>query len=122
MADDRTRQDVRDLLSGIDQHRGRLPLRDMVDLADTAEQRVTIDRSEDPPVVFVEPARSARFGTLSARESEVAALIAEGMTNRQIARELFISIATTKDHVHAVLSKTGLPNRAAVASEWHRGR
>ncbi len=113
---------MRNLLSSIDRYGGRLPLGDVVEFAESADERVTVDRSEDPPLVFVEPTRSARFSALSARESEVAALMAEGMTNRQIARELFISIATTKDHVHAVLSKTGLPNRAAVASEWHGGR
>lgn len=113
---------MRDLLSGIDHHGGRLPLRDLVELTDASDQRVTIDRSEDPPVVFVEPARSARFSTLSTRELEVAELMAEGRTNRQIARELFIAEPTAKDHVHAVLSKTGLPNRAAVASAWHGGR
>jgi DNA-binding NarL/FixJ family response regulator len=121
MADDRTRKNVRDLLSGIDRHGGRLPLAEVIDLAETADRRVTIDRSEDPPVVFVGPTRSTRFHGLSNRELEVAALLAEGMTNRQIACELFISIATTKDHVHAVLSKTGFANRAAVVSAWHRG-
>lgn len=121
MADDRTRKNVRNLLSGIDRHGGRLPLRDVVDLAETADRRVTIDRSEDPPVVFVGPTRSARFSALSSRELEVAELMADGLTNRQIARALFISVATTKDHVHAVLSKSGLANRAAVASAWHGG-
>jgi len=122
MADDRTRKNVRNLLSGIDRHGGRLPLRDVVELAEAADRRVTIDRSDDPPVVFVGPTRSARFSTLSSRELEVAELMAEGLTNRQIARSLFISIATTKDHVHAVLSKAGLANRAAVASAWHGGQ
>jgi DNA-binding NarL/FixJ family response regulator len=50
------------------------------------------------------------------REREVAALVAEGLSNKQIAARLFISLATVKDHVHRILKKTGLPNRAAVAA------
>ena len=58
------------------------------------------------------------FASLSERECEVARLISRGRTNRQIADELFVSLATIKDHVHHILSKTGLANRAAVAGRW----
>ncbi len=121
MADDRTRKDVRDLLSGMDRHEGKVPLRELIELADSADQHITVDRTDDPPVVFVRPARSRRFTALSDREREVAELVAVGMTNRQISRKLFISEATVKDHVHAVLAKTKLPNRAAIAAAWHGG-
>ena len=61
--------------------------------------------------------RAARcMARLSKREREVAVLIAGGLTNKQIAKRLFISLATVKDHVHRMLDKTGLPNRAAVAA------
>jgi len=79
-------------------------------------------RGAAPAVVVVLAAeatrRPNRFAALSAREREVAALLSEGRTNREIATELFTSLATVKDHVHHILAKTGLPNRAAVAGRW----
>jgi DNA-binding CsgD family transcriptional regulator len=71
-----------------------------------------------PPLVVIERragASSGPFTTLSERERQVAALIGRGLTNQQIAQELWISVATVKDHVHHILAKTGLANRAAVA-------
>jgi DNA-binding NarL/FixJ family response regulator len=55
---------------------------------------------------------------LSPRERQIAALITEGLSNKQIARRLAIALATVKDHVHRILTKTGLPNRAAVAAAY----
>jgi DNA-binding NarL/FixJ family response regulator len=52
---------------------------------------------------------------LTRREAQVCALIAQGLSNKQIASRLAIKLATVKDHVHRILRKTGLPNRAAVA-------
>ncbi len=54
------------------------------------------------------------LAVLSPRELEVAALLAEGLRNREVATRLGISMATVKDHVHHILDKTGLPGRAAV--------
>ena len=56
--------------------------------------------------------------SLSPREREVASLVAEGCSNKQIARRLAISEPTVKDHVHRILTKTGCPNRAAVAAAY----
>jgi non-specific serine/threonine protein kinase len=55
------------------------------------------------------------LGGLSARESEVAQLIARGRTNRQIAEKLVISERTAARHVENILAKLGLPNRTQVA-------
>jgi DNA-binding NarL/FixJ family response regulator len=52
---------------------------------------------------------------LTAREREVAALIALGMTNRQIAEELVIAEGTAAIHVGNVLGKLGMSSRAQVA-------
>jgi DNA-binding CsgD family transcriptional regulator len=52
---------------------------------------------------------------LTPREVEVAKLIADGLSNKEIAQRLGITLLTAKDHVHRILEKTGLPNRAAVA-------
>ena len=40
------------------------------------------------------------------------------MRNRQIADALSISLATVKDHVHAVLEKTGCSNRTQLVAAW----
>lgn len=61
-------------------------------------------------------ATDPRLATLSRREREVAELIAAGLSNKHIADRLFIAGSTVKDHVHNILQKTGLPNRAAVAA------
>ncbi len=61
------------------------------------------------------------LASLTPRERAVANCLARGLTNCEIAAELFVSIATVKDHVHHILTKTGLPNRAAVAGRWRAG-
>ena len=55
-------------------------------------------------------------GALTARESEVAALIAEGLTNGQLAERLFISPKTASVHVSNILAKLGLSTRAEIAA------
>ena len=52
---------------------------------------------------------------LTARESEVAALIAEGKTNREIASELVISQRTVDGHVERILAKLGVSSRTKLA-------
>jgi DNA-binding CsgD family transcriptional regulator/pimeloyl-ACP methyl ester carboxylesterase len=55
-------------------------------------------------------------GQLSAREIEVLRLLAEGKTNRDIARALVISEHTVTRHVSNIFTKTGAENRAAAAA------
>ena len=55
-------------------------------------------------------------GELTPREREVAALIAEGLTNGQLADRLFISPKTAAVHVSNILMKLGLSGRAEVAA------
>jgi non-specific serine/threonine protein kinase len=59
--------------------------------------------------------------SLTARQAEVAELVAEGLTNRQIGRRLGITEKTVELHVSAVLARLGLPSRAAVAA-WAASR
>jgi DNA-binding NarL/FixJ family response regulator len=56
--------------------------------------------------------------SLSPRERQVAALIARGLTNRQIANELVISERTADGHVAHILNKLALNTRAQVAVGW----
>lgn len=55
-------------------------------------------------------------GELTSREREVAALIAEGLTNGQIAERLFISPKTAAVHVSNILTKLGLSSRVEIAA------
>ena len=61
------------------------------------------------------PPRSP-LSPLSLREAEVAELVGAGMTNREVARRLFLSERTVENHVSSILHRLGLPNRAAVAA------
>jgi predicted ATPase/DNA-binding CsgD family transcriptional regulator len=63
-------------------------------------------------------------GGLTRRQREVAVLLAEGLSNREIAERLVISLRTAETHVDHILGKLGLTSRAGVAS-WvaeHLGR
>ncbi|GAA3174013.1 response regulator transcription factor [Blastococcus jejuensis] len=58
-----------------------------------------------------DPAGEARLASLSPREIEVLRLLARGLSNAEIARELFVSDATSKTHVSNVLTKLRLRDR-----------
>ena len=60
------------------------------------------------------PEQSDLLAPLTQRQREVAKLMIKGKSNRDIAADLSISIATVKDHVHAILQRLELPTRAAV--------
>jgi len=55
-------------------------------------------------------------GGLTRRESEIAELIARGLTNRQIARLLHIAERTAENHVQHILTKLGFQNRSQIAA------
>ncbi|MGZ4434022.1 MAG: response regulator [Trebonia sp.] len=59
--------------------------------------------------------RGSRADTLTAREREVLAGIADGKSNREIARLLRVSEKTVKAHVSAVLAKLGVQDRTQAA-------
>ncbi|MER5199144.1 response regulator [Streptomyces sp. NPDC002755] len=59
---------------------------------------------------------------LTTREAEVLVLIAEGLSNQEIARRLSVSTATVKTHINNMFSKTGLKDRAqAVRYAYAKG-
>ncbi|MEU3842219.1 response regulator transcription factor [Streptomyces sp. NPDC028635] len=73
-------------------------------------------------VSAVRAPRSPGNEPLSAREREVLALVAKGTSNKEIARELFISEATVKTHLTHLYAKLGVNDRAAaVAVGYDRG-
>lgn len=66
--------------------------------------------------VGLEIPRPARRGqVLSPRESEIHQLVAQGLTNEEIAKLLFISLSTTKVHVKHILDKLGVRSRVEAA-------
>lgn len=56
-----------------------------------------------------------RLAVLTEREREIAAAMARGSSNQEIAEELFISLATVKTHIGRVLDKLDADNRVQVA-------
>jgi DNA-binding CsgD family transcriptional regulator len=53
---------------------------------------------------------------LTTREVEVARLVADGMTNKEIGARLFISEHTVDSHVRTILNKLGCNTRAQIAA------
>lgn len=60
--------------------------------------------------------------TLSPRELELLQLLADGMANRAMARQLFISEATVKTHLVHIYEKLGVDNRTAAVNEARKRR
>ncbi|MDH6606813.1 DNA-binding NarL/FixJ family response regulator [Streptomyces sp. SAI-208] len=83
-------------------------------------QRRLLERLSDaePP----QPVPTEAPDGLTAREVEVLALIAEGLTNQEIARRLHVSTATVKTHINNLFAKTGIKDRAqAVRYAYAKG-
>ena len=70
-----------------------------------------------PPAQPLTPRQAARqeFGGLTKRERQVAAVVAQGLSNQEIAGELVVSIKTIEAHVTRILSKLGFSSRAQIA-------
>ena len=66
-----------------------------------------LDRSQTPNFSFLE--------VLTARESEIAVLISDGLSNREIADQLFVSEGTVKNHLTSILEKLNLRDRTQLA-------
>ena len=78
----------------------------------SAEKRVL------PPLLAPRPGeRSATLAPLTPREEEVAVLVSRGLTNRQIASELFISEHTVATHITNILKRLALSSRSRL-SAW----
>jgi non-specific serine/threonine protein kinase len=88
-------------------------------------QTMTLDQAIDYALAWSESVESAQprrqtrrpdGEILTSREREIAALVAHGRTNRQIARALIISERTADAHVQNILNKLGFNARAQIAS------
>ena len=63
---------------------------------------------------------SLGWDSLTPTEREVASLVAEGLTNPQIAQRLFVSAATVKTHVSHIFAKVGVASRSELAARASR--
>jgi predicted ATPase/DNA-binding CsgD family transcriptional regulator len=81
----------------------------------TAEQAIAYALGEqDIPPAAAEPSDARTL--LTRREAEIATLVAEGMTNKEIARSLVIAPRTVEGHVEHILTKLGFTSRTQVAA------
>ena len=108
---------------------GGTSLAEVVKLAREVEldSGITVDFEATPelgqPLVVVRvpsAATDAALEQLTPREREVAALIAAGLSNKEIARQLGLTLGTVKHYVHQILEKTDLPSRVAIATRLKR--
>jgi len=89
-------------------HEGRSPL--------------NLSLSQEQLAEFAAPAEGKQRAYLSERELAILRLIAEGVTNREIANQLFLSPASIKRSVRLIFEKLGVRNRAEAVSEAYRRR
>lgn len=61
------------------------------------------------------------FKGLTARERELVELVAQGLSNAQIAERLYISNGTVRNHISTILEKTGLEHRTQIAVRYYAG-
>jgi DNA-binding NarL/FixJ family response regulator len=86
----------------------------------TVQQTVVSALSTETPAAA--PSAEQLPDGLTPREAEVLALIADGLTNSQIAEHLVVSPATVKSHINHLFAKAGIRDRAqAVRYAYSRG-
>ena len=89
-------------------------------LAPAVTRRLISEFTRMRPVSGTLP--SAVLGTLTPRETEVLRLVAEGMSNTEVARRLVVTEETVKTHVSRILAKLGLRDRTqAVVAAYESG-
>jgi DNA-binding NarL/FixJ family response regulator len=90
-------------------------------LSPTITKRVIEEFIRRPPST-IEQALPSALGDLTARELEVLGFMARGLSNAEIAKDLFVSETTVKTHVARILMKLGLRDRVqAVVYAYESG-
>ena len=80
-------------------------------LAPSVTRRLVEEFARTPPLTPAAPAGGGALDVITAREREVLALVAGGLSNTEIAKRLDITPATTKTHVGHLLTKLGARDR-----------
>lgn len=84
-----------------------------------AAARAVVDAVRSAPAEpATDPAAAQASLGLSIREAQVMELIAQGRSNTDIARELFLSEKTVKNHVNRIYAKLGAESRGAAIARW----
>jgi DNA-binding CsgD family transcriptional regulator len=104
---DRARREIEAALAGF---------RELGANGESARAEAMLGRLRKTRATLPPEAVDTPLGELSGRELEVLGLVAEGLTNNEIARRLVLSEHTVNRHVANILRKLGLPSRAAAAS------
>ena len=114
------RHDVSGLVDAIRERPQEFPIAQLGRLMERGVD-VSIEQLGANSLVYLAPLPDPVFERLTTREYEVATLVAGGFSNAQVASALFVSLATIKDHMHAILGKTELASRAQVIAAWYGG-
>jgi DNA-binding NarL/FixJ family response regulator len=92
-------------------------------LLTSATAQDVVDALEDArrstPHPVERPVAAGDISSLTSRELEVLGLVARGLSNKEIARQLTVSVPTVKTHVHNVLHKLGTRRRADAGRLLH---
>lgn len=120
MVFDEVRRDVTALINAVSEHPQNLPISELARVAEHGVD-VSVERRSGDSIAIITRRADPVFSVLSDREHQVATLVAAGLSNTQVATSLFISLATAKDHMHAVLTKTGFNSRAQMIAAWFGG-
>ena len=80
------------------------------------DEAIRLALGEPAQVTPAAAANGQGRGLLGKREADVARLVAEGLSNKQIGARLFISERTVDSHVRSILNKLGFNSRAQIAS------
>jgi predicted ATPase/DNA-binding CsgD family transcriptional regulator len=80
------------------------------------EQIIDVALAETEPEVAITLTEKEGFGGLTARERQVASLIAQGKSNREIAEAMTVGVKTVETYVTRILNKLGFDSRVQIAT------
>jgi DNA-binding NarL/FixJ family response regulator len=88
----------------------------------TVMQDVVLDKIKSNLTGMKEPEGKIDKSLFTERECEIMALIAKGLSNKEMSKQLFISEGTVANYITSILGKTGLQHRTQIAIYYLTGR
>ncbi|MFC4620208.1 response regulator [Camelliibacillus cellulosilyticus] len=101
---------IRDAINSV--YRGNTVMQDVV----LDKLKTNLGPSKNP-----EPVSTINKSLFTARELDIMALIAKGLSNKEISKHLYISEGTVANHITSILGKTGLTHRTQIAIYFLKG-